>query len=54
MSTIEQLSLLNISPINKINYNKLNVKEYIKSNRNIKVNTNFINEAGLYSLQNFK
>lgn len=51
-STIGQPSLLEISPNNKTSYKNLNVKEYIKSNKNIKFNTNFINESGLYELLN--
>ena len=51
-STIRQPSLLGISEINKKDYKELKIKEYIKSNKNIKVNTKFINEAGLYELLN--
>jgi prophage antirepressor-like protein len=51
-STLGQPSLLGISDINKKDYKSLNVKEYIKSNKNIKFNTNFINESGLYELLN--
>jgi prophage antirepressor-like protein len=51
-STIGQPSLLQISQTNKISYKNLNTKEYIKSNKNIKTNTTFINESGLYELLN--
>ena len=51
-STLGQPSLLNITDINKKGYKELSVKEYIKSNKNIKYNTKFINEAGLYELLN--
>lgn len=51
-STVGQPSLLGISNVNKLEYKKLNAKNFIKSNKNIKVNTNFINEAGLYELLN--
>ena len=51
-STIGQPSLLGISETNKKDYKNINVKEYIKSDKNIKFNTNFINEAGLYELLN--
>lgn len=39
-STLGQPSLLGISNINKKIYKNLNIKEYIKSNKNIKFNTN--------------
>jgi prophage antirepressor-like protein len=51
-NTISKPSLLGISSNNKIDYKSLKIKEYIKSNKNIKINTNFINEAGLYELLN--
>lgn len=51
-STLGQPSLLGISEANKKTYKNLNIKEYIKSNKNTKFNTNFINESGLYELLN--
>lgn len=51
-STIGQPSLLGLSTVNKKEYRNLNIKEYIKTKTYIKVNTNFINEAGLYELLN--
>lgn len=51
-STLGQPSLLGISYFNKKIYKNLNIKEHIKSNKNIKFNTNFINESGLYELLN--
>lgn len=51
-STLRQPILFDISYFNKKIYKNLNIKEYIKSNKNIKFNTNFINESCLYELLN--